>query len=190
MFQQPLTGWPLAYLKVCCKVQGVRKDLISNPTLQIVTLGDLQAYFPKRTTFIDKCWPQPKPKSLLPKQVLNGVIQTPILQVTSDKWTKVVPNESFPNFTTTARTNTTNSATISTVVMNPKNGLPNVTLNCNGVPTNYQIPKTVQLRSPALAKIKISTPPVDKSRLIQIAEHPGGTSDGAYVIRLVRIIEQ
>ncbi|CAL8083108.1 unnamed protein product [Orchesella dallaii] len=188
---KPLSGWPLAYLKVCCKVQGVRKDLISGSTLQIVTLADLQAYFPRRTSFTEKCWPSPKPKSLLPKQSVNVAINTPLLQVTSDKWTKVVPNNTFPNYTTSGKTNTTNTATVTTVVMDKsKNGTPsNVTLNNNGVSMQYQIPKSLQTGSPALAKVKISKAPIDKSRLVPIPEHPDGARDGAYVVRLI-IVEK
>lgn len=51
---QPLEGWELAYLKVCCKVQGVRKDLIAGNTLQIVKVSDLRSYFPRRTVFTGK----------------------------------------------------------------------------------------------------------------------------------------
>lgn len=170
-------------------MQGVRKDLISNPTLQIVTIADLQAYFPKRTTFTEKCWPSPKSKSLLPKQALNSAMQSPILQVTSDKWTKLDANETFPNYRPSPplQKNATSAATISTVVMNSKNGNAptNVTLNVNGVRTNREIPKQVQHRSPALTRIKISQRPVDKSKLVPIPEHPEGAKDGAYIVRLV-----
>ncbi|ODN01699.1 hypothetical protein Ocin01_04989 [Orchesella cincta] len=184
---KPLTGWPLAYLKVCCKVQGVRKDLISGSTLLIVTLTDLQGYFPRRTSFTEKCWPPPKPKSLLPKQSINVALSSPLVQVTCDKWTKVEANETFANYTTTGKTNTTNTATVTTVVMDKsKNGVPsNVTLNTNGVSMQYQIPKSLQTGSPALAKVKISKAPVDKSRLMPIPEHPDGLRDGAYVVRLI-----
>lgn len=192
LFLQPLGGWPLAYLKICCKVQGVRKDLISNPTLQIVTLADLQAYFPKRTVFTEKCWPHPKPKSLLPKQVLSGIMQntnSTTNQVTSDRWTKVEVNDTYPNYRPSPPLSKSapSSATISQAVVNTKNGSSStVTLSVNGVKTNREIPKHVQSRSPALAKIKISARPVDKSKLVIIPDHPEGGKDGAYVVRLVR----
>lgn len=114
-------------------------------------------------------------------------MQSPRLMVNSGRWTKLVANETFPNYTPpTANASTNNSQTITTVVTHPRNGTTsNVTLNCNGVPTNYQIPKHVQMRSPALTKIRISNPPVDRSKLIQIPEHRDGKVQGAYVVRLV-----
>lgn len=58
-------GWELAYLKICCKVQGVRKELIAGSTLLVVKVSDLKTYFPKKTTFQEEYWPEPKSKSLL-----------------------------------------------------------------------------------------------------------------------------
>ena len=94
-------GWELAYLKICCKVQGVRKDLIAGETLQIVKLTDLKAYFPKRTIFTENCWPPAKGRSLLPKPnpALMGFYGTGGISsqnsVPSTRWTRNVPNENF-----------------------------------------------------------------------------------------------
>lgn len=110
-------------------------------------------------------------------------------QVTSDRWTKVEVNDTYPNYRPSPplSKSAANSATISQAVVNTKNGSSStVTLSVNGVKTNREIPKHVQSRSPALAKIKISSRPVDKSKLVLIPEHPDGGKEGAYVIRLVR----
>lgn len=48
--------WDLAYLKFCCKVQGIRSELFSNDTCQVISLVDIKAYFPVGTTF-DEYWP-------------------------------------------------------------------------------------------------------------------------------------
>jgi len=97
---QKLSGWELSYLKMCCKVQGVKKDLIGGRTLPIVSLNDLKSYFPKRTEFTENCWPQAKSKSLLPKQY-NNPYQSHVapISVPRNAWTRSLPNESFPNYT-------------------------------------------------------------------------------------------
>lgn len=95
---QPLSGWELSYLKVCCKVQGVRKDLISGDTLQIVKLTDLRSYFPKRSTFEENCWPPPKSKSLLPKpSTISSISNTSVGGLYNNSLSITGQNHKIPN---------------------------------------------------------------------------------------------
>ncbi|XP_063605487.1 uncharacterized protein LOC134780609 isoform X1 [Penaeus indicus] len=54
---EKIDNWELAYLKFCCKVQGIRNELFASDTCAVVSLEDVQQYFPKDTLFED-WWPQ------------------------------------------------------------------------------------------------------------------------------------
>ncbi len=49
-------GWDLAYLKFCCKVQGIRNELFAADTCRVVALEEIKGHFPPGTTFEDY-WP-------------------------------------------------------------------------------------------------------------------------------------
>ena len=49
-------GWDLAYLKFCCKVQGIRNELFAADTCRVVALEEIKGHFPSGTTFEDY-WP-------------------------------------------------------------------------------------------------------------------------------------
>jgi len=49
-------GWDLAYLKFCCKVQGVRDELFADEICRVVALDEIRGHFPAGTTFEDY-WP-------------------------------------------------------------------------------------------------------------------------------------
>lgn len=51
-----LSGWDLAYLKFCCKVQGIRNELFSSESVAVISLTDIKSYFPNGTEFEDY-WP-------------------------------------------------------------------------------------------------------------------------------------
>ncbi|KAH8269667.1 hypothetical protein KR026_000744 [Drosophila bipectinata] len=51
-----LNGWDLAYLKFCCKVQGIRNELFSSENVAVISLTDIKSYFPNGTEFEDY-WP-------------------------------------------------------------------------------------------------------------------------------------
>ncbi|XP_037918540.1 uncharacterized protein LOC119656214 isoform X2 [Hermetia illucens] len=51
-----LSGWDLAYLKFCCKVQGIRNELFSSESVAVISLTDIKSYFPTGTEFEDY-WP-------------------------------------------------------------------------------------------------------------------------------------
>ncbi|XP_040580546.1 uncharacterized protein [Lepeophtheirus salmonis] len=51
-----VTGWDLAYLKFCCKVQGIRNELFASEVCRVVALDEIRGHFPQGTTFEDY-WP-------------------------------------------------------------------------------------------------------------------------------------
>ncbi|EEB16002.1 conserved hypothetical protein [Pediculus humanus corporis] len=53
---EKLEGWDLAYLKFCCKVQGIKNELFSSDTCSVISLNDIKSYFPAGTSFEDY-WP-------------------------------------------------------------------------------------------------------------------------------------
>ncbi|XP_049826660.1 uncharacterized protein LOC109609470 isoform X2 [Aethina tumida] len=52
-----LEGWDLAYLKFCCKVQGIRNELFAHDSCSVISLNDIKNYFPPGTLFEDY-WPK------------------------------------------------------------------------------------------------------------------------------------
>jgi cytoskeletal protein RodZ len=183
---QPLSGWELAYLKVCCKVQGVRKDLISGSTLQIVKVSDLRSYFPKRTVFTENCWPVPKPHS---KSLLRDHLST-------DKGTKNVPannsNSTQNNTGSASKPSSANSlktSTSSATVIKNKAYVVNAAtpVNNNGLTTQNPLSKEREdcSKPEVLAKLRVPAPPLDMSRLVNIPEDLNSRKEGAYVVRLV-----
>ncbi|XP_072402449.1 uncharacterized protein [Diabrotica undecimpunctata] len=67
-----LEGWDLAYLKFCCKVQGIRNELFAHETCSVISLNDIKNYFPPGTIFEDY-WP----KKNLESQLLISKTSTP-----------------------------------------------------------------------------------------------------------------
>jgi len=63
-------GWDLAYLKFCCKVQGIRNELFANDVCKVVALDEIKGHFPSGTTFEDY-WPAKG--SIEPVQSRHGV---------------------------------------------------------------------------------------------------------------------
>jgi len=63
-------GWDLAYLKFCCKVQGIRNELFANEECKVVCLDEIKGHFPAGTTFEDY-WPAKG--SIEPVQPRHGV---------------------------------------------------------------------------------------------------------------------
>ena len=49
-------GWDLAYLRFCCKVQGIKNEHTAADSCQVVALKDIKGLFPSGTTFEDY-WP-------------------------------------------------------------------------------------------------------------------------------------
>lgn len=51
-----LENWNLAYLKFCCKVQGIRNELFASDSCTVTSLDDIKNYFPPDTNF-EEYWP-------------------------------------------------------------------------------------------------------------------------------------
>lgn len=51
-----LENWNLAYLKFCCKVQGIRNELFASDSCIVTSLDDIKNYFPPDTNF-EEYWP-------------------------------------------------------------------------------------------------------------------------------------
>lgn len=53
---EKLEDWNLAYLKFCCKVQGIRNELFASDSCIVTSLDDIKNYFPPETNF-EEYWP-------------------------------------------------------------------------------------------------------------------------------------
>ena len=54
---QQVDGWDLAYLKFCCKVQGIRNERFANEDVcKVVALEEIKGHFPSGTMF-EEYWP-------------------------------------------------------------------------------------------------------------------------------------
>eukprot|EP00092_Neocalanus_flemingeri_P036205 GFUD01039422.1.p1 GENE.GFUD01039422.1~~GFUD01039422.1.p1 ORF type:complete len:448 (+),score=122.52 GFUD01039422.1:58-1344(+) len=82
-----LRGWDWAYLRFCCKVQGVKDDLIASNCCESVALHDLREYFPLETTFVEY-WPA--------KDYISRVVSKMTTQPGS--WTRVITNPEGKKF--------------------------------------------------------------------------------------------
>ncbi|KAL1139322.1 hypothetical protein AAG570_006308 [Ranatra chinensis] len=76
-----LESWDLAYLKFCCKVQGIRSELFASETCSVISLADIKSYFPHGTVF-DEYWP--------PKVMDSQLLITP-KNSGARTWLKVPP---------------------------------------------------------------------------------------------------
>jgi len=65
-------GWDLAYMKFCCKVQGIRNELYNKEKCKVLALDEIKGHFPEGTTFEDY-WPaKGKIEPVTPRQVNAG----------------------------------------------------------------------------------------------------------------------
>lgn len=76
---EKLEGWDLAYLKFCCKVQGIRNELFASETCSVISLDDIKSYFPSGTSFEDY-WPS--------KVIDSQLLVSSKNQNTNASWTK------------------------------------------------------------------------------------------------------
>jgi len=79
---ESVEGWDLAYLKFCCKVQGIRNELFSNDTCKVVALDEIKGHFPAGTKFEDY-WPAKGsigPVSSQPRTTAGNWTQKPAVQ--------------------------------------------------------------------------------------------------------------
>ena len=54
--RREIRGWDWAHLKLCCKVQGVREDVLPGDACPVLPLAELRDQFPAGTTF-EEYWP-------------------------------------------------------------------------------------------------------------------------------------
>jgi len=80
-----LRGMDWAYLKFCCKVQGVKDELLSSDFCEAVAVEDMRDYFPPGTTF-DDFWPT--------KDYINRMAG----QFKPIRWTRVITNPEGEKF--------------------------------------------------------------------------------------------
>lgn len=64
---EKLENWNLAYLKFCCKVQGIRNELFASDSCVVTSLEDIKNYFPPDTNF-EEYWPA----KVVDAQLLNN----------------------------------------------------------------------------------------------------------------------
>jgi len=81
-----LTGWDWAYLRFCCKVQGVKDELIVGDRCVAVPLQELRLYFAPGTSFVEY-WPS--------KDFISRV---PSKKPSRPGWTKVIINHEGNKF--------------------------------------------------------------------------------------------
>jgi len=99
-------GWDLAYLKFCCKVQGIRNELFANDVCKVVALDEIKGHFPSGTTFEDY-WPAKG--SIEPVQSRHGV--------SAGNWTQKPAGQ--PKGVAAGHANVVNNAALNALNMNP-----------------------------------------------------------------------
>ncbi|XP_069695820.1 uncharacterized protein [Periplaneta americana] len=80
---EKLEGWDLAYLKFCCKVQGIRNELFASETCSVISLSDIKSYFPPGTVFEDY-WPS----KVVDSQLLLASNKGSTAVTSAGMWTK------------------------------------------------------------------------------------------------------
>ncbi|XP_042203821.1 uncharacterized protein LOC121853626 isoform X2 [Homarus americanus] len=141
---EKVDNWELAYLKFCCKVQGIRNELFASDTCAVVSLEDVQQYFPKDTQFED-WWPQ---KTAEPMKVAShgtkpggmwtqrppggssgGLTQTSL----ASSSTTLTPIASKPPTATTASSHTPPASSVAVSVAGTSNSLASLTSSLNNI---------------------------------------------------------
>ena len=81
-----LRGWDWAFLRFCCRVQGVKDELIAGDCCGTVALEELKYYFPPGTSFVEY-WPA--------KDLISRVVTK---RNTQGSWTRVIINPERKKF--------------------------------------------------------------------------------------------
>jgi len=79
--RKEIRSWDWAYLKFCCKIQGVKEELMPKDSCPVIALKELQTYFPSDTTYTEY-WPS--------KDFLNKIFSKKTTM--SGSWAKLVLN--------------------------------------------------------------------------------------------------
>merc|ERR1712142_847576 len=95
-----LTGWDWAYLRFCCKVQGVKDELIGGDRCEAVPLQELRLYFAPGTSFVEY-WPSKDFISRVPSKNPSRPGRTKtkvIINHEGNKFSgKLIPIKEFPS---------------------------------------------------------------------------------------------
>jgi len=73
-------GWNWAFIKFCCKIQGVKDELIERQSCDVVSVQEIRRYFPSGTSFEDY-WPE--------KDFISRIVSNHNL---CGGWTRIVSN--------------------------------------------------------------------------------------------------
>ena len=100
---ESVLGWDLAYLRFCCKVQGVSTKLVPDKICPVVALEDIKNHFPAETFFED-FWPDKgalEAKVRIKTYSKNQVLKKPRLE----KQVQIVEKDEVPIINTKALNN-------------------------------------------------------------------------------------
>ncbi|KAK4290001.1 hypothetical protein Pmani_037068 [Petrolisthes manimaculis] len=141
---EKVDNWELAYLKFCCKVQGIRNELFASDTCAVVSLEDVQQYFPKDTQFED-WWPQ---KTAEPMKVAGHGTKaggawtqrppggSPVTQTPTQAPMATIPTKQPPAVTTQA--NHAAAAAAAAAAAGTTSSLASLTSSLNSINSLYQ----------------------------------------------------
>jgi hypothetical protein len=138
---EEVEGWDLAYLKFCCKVQGIRSELFNNDICKVVALDEIKGHFPQGTTFEDY-WPAKG--SIEPVSSRSGV--------TGGNWTQKPPGQPVSK-----PLNPVSAAATNAVQMQP-NGISSLNqLNSQQLSALYRLPNVASLNAAQLQQLQLQT---------------------------------
>ncbi|XP_050526068.1 uncharacterized protein LOC126896918 isoform X2 [Daktulosphaira vitifoliae] len=152
---EKLENWNLAYLKFCCKVQGIRNELFASDSCIVTSLEDIKNYFPPDTNF-EEYWPA----KVVDTQLLNNQKATNVNPPAA--WVRAPPpalNKVTPPDNILAHTITSSNVTqqnISIANGNYQNGWANNQLNNSLIQNN----SSMNTQPPPLVRVSNTTTPV------------------------------
>ncbi|XP_022201118.2 uncharacterized protein LOC111057943 isoform X2 [Nilaparvata lugens] len=112
---EKLESWHLAYLKFCCKVQGIRNELFASETCSVISLSDIRSYFPPGTLFEDY-WPNKVVEGqLLVSGGQKGNAHTGMNHSGGMSWIKIPPGSTPPLAAPTPNANASNTIIVNKV---------------------------------------------------------------------------
>lgn len=142
---EEVEGWDLAYLKFCCKVQGIRSELFNNDICKVVALDEIKGHFPQGTTFEDY-WPAKG--SIEPVSSRSGV--------TGGNWTQKPPGQPVSK-----PLNPVSAAATGNAVQMQPNGISSLNqLNSqqlNALQAAYRLPNVGSLSAAQLQQLQLQS---------------------------------
>ncbi|VVC25665.1 Hypothetical protein CINCED_3A006315 [Cinara cedri] len=111
-----LENWHLAYLKFCCKVQGIRNELFASDSCTVTSLDDIKNYFPPDTVF-EEYWPAKVVDTQLLTNAKTATYNTP------GSWIRI-PHPSENPYAAVAAAAASASAVVQTPTLPPPPSMP------------------------------------------------------------------